>query len=173
MTQAAHFFTFRPRNGFTRNPLWIVRLFKSFHFASCNLMFFIVGAVLFSSTVLLPQFLQTLLDYTAEAAGSAAYVGLPTEKNNAAAGVMNFMRKIGQSVGTSVVTTLIARRTQYHQSVLAEYTGSLRFETAVRAPAHRLLMFYRVLAVVSTLMFLLSFLLANNDPKAGGEIPMH
>ena len=32
-------------------------------------MFFVVGVVLFSSTVLLPQFLQTLMGYTAEAAG--------------------------------------------------------------------------------------------------------
>lgn len=40
----------------------------------------------------------------------AGYVGVPREKTNAAAGLMNFMRNIGQSVGTSAVTTLIARR---------------------------------------------------------------
>src|SRR3984885_15242147 len=57
----------------------------------------------------------------------AGYVGLSAEKTNAAAGLMNFMRNIGQSVGTSAVTTLIARRSQYHQSVLAEYTASGRF----------------------------------------------
>jgi DHA2 family multidrug resistance protein len=45
----------------------------------------------------------------------AGYVGLPAEKTNAAAGLLNFMRNIGQSVGTSAVTTLIARRSQYHQ----------------------------------------------------------
>jgi len=44
----------------------------------------------------------------------AGYVGLPAGKTNAAAGLMNFMRNIGQSVGTSAVTTLIARRSQYH-----------------------------------------------------------
>ena len=43
----------------------------------------------------------------------AGYIGLPAEKTNAAAGLMNFMRNIGQSVGTSVVATLIARRSQY------------------------------------------------------------
>jgi MFS transporter, DHA2 family, multidrug resistance protein len=43
------------------------------------------------------------------------------------------MRNIGQSVGTSAVTTLIARRSQYHQSVLAEYTGSGRFHSALMA----------------------------------------
>ena len=54
----------------------------------------------------------------------AGYVGLAPEKTNAAAGLMNFFRNMGQSVGTSAVTTLIARRSQYHQSVLAEYTAS-------------------------------------------------
>ena len=32
-------------------------------------MFFVVGILLFSSTVLLPQFLQTLMGYTAQKAG--------------------------------------------------------------------------------------------------------
>jgi MFS transporter, DHA2 family, multidrug resistance protein len=32
-------------------------------------MFFVVGVVLFSSTALLPQFLQTLMGYTAQKAG--------------------------------------------------------------------------------------------------------
>jgi DHA2 family multidrug resistance protein len=68
----------------------------------------------------------------------AGYVGLPAEKTNAAAGLMNFMRNIGQSVGTSAVTTLLARRSQYHQSVLAEYTSSGRFNAAVAHLATRL-----------------------------------
>jgi DHA2 family multidrug resistance protein len=51
---------------------------------------------------------------------------------------MNFMRNIGQSVGTSAVTTLIARRSQYHQSVLAGYTASTRFHDATIALATRL-----------------------------------
>ena len=68
----------------------------------------------------------------------AGYVGLPAEKTNAAAGLMNFMRNIGQSVGTSVVTTLIARRSQYHQSVLAEYTASGRFHASITGLAMRL-----------------------------------
>src|SRR5258708_28551267 len=54
----------------------------------------------------------------------AGYVGLPAGKTNAAAGLMNFMRNIGQSVGTSAVTTLISRPSPYHQSVLAGYTTS-------------------------------------------------
>ena len=243
-------------------------------------MFFVGGVVLFSSTVLLPQFLQTLMGYTAEAAGmvlSAAanlllfvlplvgrllgrfqarhllafgwitlafgmylsckridllisfrgamwmrvvqylpvgflfvpltavgYVALPKEKSNAAAGLMNFMRNMGQSVGTSAVTTLIARRSQYHQSVLAEHTRSPRFDAVVAGLAdrlthvglslhsaqqqalariYRMLMsqaqaisyveVYWLLAIVSVLMFFLSFLLAKSEPGGGGNVAMH
>ena len=41
------------------------------------------------------------------------------EKGNSVSGLMNFMRNIGSSVGTSMVTTLLARRAQFHQSILA------------------------------------------------------
>jgi DHA2 family multidrug resistance protein len=199
---------------FHREPVVDVRLFKLFNFASCSVMMFVLGIVLFSSTVLLPQFLQTLMGYTAESAGMvlsgaaillvfvlpvvgrlsarfqarhllafgwitlamamyltckridlfisfraaawlrvwqylpvgflfvpltmAAYVGLPAEKSNAAAGLINFVRNMGQSVGTSAVTTLIARRSQYHQSVLAEYTRSHRFNAATAGLTARL-----------------------------------
>jgi MFS transporter, DHA2 family, multidrug resistance protein len=175
-----------------------LRLFKNFNFAMANLMMFILGVVYFSSLVLIPQFLQTLLGYTAELAGLvlsasgvvlllampvvgqlttriaakyliafgwltmsiallystrridleisfgvamwlrvaqaaplpflfvpitlASYVGLATEKSNDAAGMINFMRNIGSSVGTSMVTTLLARRAQFHQAMLASYT---------------------------------------------------
>ena len=34
------------------------------------------------------------------------------------AGMINFMRNIGSGVGTSMVTTMIARRSQYHQTIL-------------------------------------------------------
>jgi DHA2 family multidrug resistance protein len=51
---------------------------------------------------------------------------------------MNFFRNMGQSVGTSAVTTMIARRSQYHQSVLAEYTASGRFHSSIAALATRL-----------------------------------
>jgi DHA2 family multidrug resistance protein len=50
----------------------------------------------------------------------AAYIGIPPEKNNAVSGIINFMRNIGSSVGTSLVTTLIARRSQLHQLRLVE-----------------------------------------------------
>jgi DHA2 family multidrug resistance protein len=192
---------------FQKAPIVDVRLFRNFNVATTNLMFLVLGVALFSSTVLMPQLLQTLMGYTAQKAGMvlsvgalvvlfvlpmvgklttrfqaryiiafgwltlaismyisckqidllmsfgsatllrvwqyvpvaflfvpltlAGYVGLPAEKTNAAAGLMNFMRNIGQSVGTSAVTTLIARRSQYHQNVLAEYTGTARFRGAL------------------------------------------
>jgi DHA2 family multidrug resistance protein len=199
---------------FQKEPIVDVRLFKNFNVATTNLMFLMLGAALFSSTVLMPQLLQTLMGYTAQKAGNvlsagalvvllvlpmvgklttrfqarhiiafgwiglavamyisskqvdllmsfrsatllrvwqyipvaflfvpltlAGYVGLAPEKTNAAAGLMNFSRNMGQSVGTSAVTTLIARRSQYHQSVLAEYTASGRFHSSIAALATRL-----------------------------------
>ena len=199
---------------FHKQPIIDVRLFKNVNFAAASLMFFILGVILFGSTVIMPQFLQTLMGYTAETAGFvlsagavvilctlpfvgrlttrvparnliafgwialtvgmyvstrrtdlqisfsaaswlriiqafplaflfvpitlAAYVGIPPEKNNAAAGIVNFMRNMGQSVGTSLVTTVVAQRSQYHQSVLAEHTGSPSFQNALNALARRL-----------------------------------
>lgn len=67
-----------------------------------------------------------------------AYVGLPGEKSNAAAGIVNFMRNIGGSVGTSTVSTMLARRSQFHQSVLAEHTRSQQFSEATDALARSL-----------------------------------
>jgi MFS transporter, DHA2 family, multidrug resistance protein len=49
-----------------------------------------------------------------------AYVGIPPEKNNSVAGIVNFMRNMGSSVGTSLVTTMIARRSQFHQARLVQ-----------------------------------------------------
>ena len=181
---------------YQKAPIIDVRMFKSFNFASSSLMMFMLGILLFSSLVLMPQFLQTLLGYTSELAGLAlsagglvllfempimgqlttkiqarrligfgwlalsiamlystrridlqisfsaatwlriaqviglgflfvpitlvAYVGIAPEKNNSVAGIINFMRNIGSSVGTSLVTTLIARRSQFHQARLVE-----------------------------------------------------
>jgi DHA2 family multidrug resistance protein len=131
----------------------------------------------------------------------AAYVGLPESQSNAAAGLINFTRNIGQSVGTSAVTTLLARRGQYHQSVLAEYTRSYRFNEAVAGLTSRLthaglsmysaqqqamarmynlvssalsyVEIYWLLASTSALMFFLCFLLAKNQPGKGGNVAVH
>jgi MFS transporter, DHA2 family, multidrug resistance protein len=50
---------------------------------------------------------------------TAAYAFLPREKNNAASGLMNLARNIGGSVGISVVTTMLDRRTQVHLNYLS------------------------------------------------------
>ena len=52
---------------------------------------------------------------------TAAYSGVPSEKNNNASAIINMMRNIGGSVGIAALTTLIARRQQYHQSMLVEH----------------------------------------------------
>jgi DHA2 family multidrug resistance protein len=49
---------------------------------------------------------------------TAAYAFLPRDKNNAASGLMNLARNIGGSVGISVVTTMLDRRTQVHRAYL-------------------------------------------------------
>ena len=51
---------------------------------------------------------------------TAAYSFLPREKNNAASGLMNLARNIGGSIGISFVTTMLARRAQFHQVRLVE-----------------------------------------------------
>src|SRR5271163_578947 len=52
---------------------------------------------------------------------TAAYAFLPRDKNNAASGLMNLARNIGGSVGISVVTTMLDRRTQFHMTSLASH----------------------------------------------------
>jgi len=188
---------------FHETPIIDVRMFKNFNFASANAMMFTTGILLFSSLVMMPLFLQTLLGYTSELAGLAlsagsivlliempiigqlsamvqarrliafgwlllaismyystqridlqmsfsaatwlrvfqglglgflfvpitlvAYVGIAPEKNNSVAGLINFMRNIGSSVGTSMVTTLLAQRSQLHQNRIVEFTRTDSF----------------------------------------------
>ncbi|MGH9773825.1 MAG: DHA2 family efflux MFS transporter permease subunit [Candidatus Acidiferrales bacterium] len=195
---------------FHKSPIIDVRLFKNVNFAKANLLIFMLGFAYFSSLVMMPLFLQTLLGYTAQVAGFAispgafvlllitpvvgvlttkfqarylaafgwlylagamlystvhidllisfnsavwlrvvqvaglgflfvpinlvAYIGIAPEKNNAVAGLVNFMRNIGSSVGTSFVTTMLVRRSQYHQQILTDYSrpGNFNFQNAVK-----------------------------------------
>lgn len=185
---------------FQKQPIVDVRLFKNMNFLGANAMMFILGIMLFSSLVMMPQFLQTLMGYTAESAGLVlsggalvllflmpiagaivgkfqaryiigvgwlalslgmyystqhldldisfgtasflrvlqvfglaflfvpinivSYVGLSADKSNSVSGLINFMRNIGSSIGTSMVTTLIARRSQFHQVHLAAHASA-------------------------------------------------
>src|SRR5438093_1253163 len=54
---------------FQKQPIVDVRLFKNMNFLGANAMMFILGIMLFSSLVMMPLFLQTLMGYTAESAG--------------------------------------------------------------------------------------------------------
>jgi DHA2 family multidrug resistance protein len=58
-----------------KNPVMNLRLFKFKNFAICCLLMMLVGGVLNAATVLQPQFLQTLLGYTATNAGMALTAG--------------------------------------------------------------------------------------------------
>jgi MFS transporter, DHA2 family, multidrug resistance protein len=201
---------------FQKAPIVDVRLFKNMNFLGANFMMFILGIMLFSTLVMMPQFLQTLMGYTAESAGLvlsgggllllflmpiagtlsskvqaryiiafgwlalslamyystqhldleisfrtasllrvaqvfglgflfvpinlASYIGMPPEKSNSVAGLVNFMRNIGASIGTSMVTTLIARGSQFRQVYLVAHAGAGRaeFTQAVRGLTARL-----------------------------------
>jgi len=50
-----------------------------------------------------------------------AYSYLPKHKNNKASSLTNLFRNQGGSFGIAFVTTMLARRTQYHQSVLVAH----------------------------------------------------
>ncbi|MGH9622989.1 MAG: DHA2 family efflux MFS transporter permease subunit [Bryobacteraceae bacterium] len=57
------------------DPIVDVRLLKNRNFGTAVFFSFVLGIVLFGSTVLIPQFLQTSLGYTAELAGLALSPG--------------------------------------------------------------------------------------------------
>jgi len=176
-----------------KDPIIDLHLFKDRSFAVGNMLMFMVGFALMSSTVLLPLFMQTVMGYSAEQAGlalmpggfailvsmpivgfllgrydarrlllfgmamlsfalfhmtrfdtavdfrtvatarifqaiglaflfvpinTAAYAFIPKNKSNAASGLINLARNIGGSIGISLVTTMLARRTQFHQANL-------------------------------------------------------
>jgi DHA2 family multidrug resistance protein len=67
---------------------------------------------------------------------TTALAGMPRAKSNNASAIINMMRNVGGSFGISVVTTLIARREQYHRSVLVAHVSPLSHPYA--AALHRL-----------------------------------
>ena len=71
---------------------------------------------------------------------TAAYAYLPREKNNAASGLMNLARNIGGSVGISLVTTLLDRRAQVHQTYLSGHlsASNINMRRALLGAAGRL-----------------------------------
>jgi DHA2 family multidrug resistance protein len=177
----------------TPDPIVDLPLFKNTNFLITNIMMFAIFFVLLSTTQLLPQLVQQLLQYDATKAGlilmpggfavmalmpvvgqlvnriqpkyliafgllcmaatmqymtsfdaqlsfykiamarvfqagamaflfvpinTIAYTGLPSGKSNNASALINLMRNLGSSVGISVVTTMLDRRSQFHQERL-------------------------------------------------------
>jgi DHA2 family multidrug resistance protein len=60
------------------------------------------------------------------------YAGVPPQKNNAVAGIMNLAHNIGGSIGIALVTTIIARHSQVHQAQLASSAGRYNHALQVR-----------------------------------------
>ena len=195
------------------HPIIEVRLFSDRTFLTACIMLFMVGFVLYATTLLLPQLAQTLMGYTAELAGlmimpgglvlmlsmplvgfllsrydaraligfgllvltvamfsmahridlsadfrtmvwarvfqasalgflfipinTVAYSYLARDKRNAASGLINLFRNVGASVGISFVTTMLARRAQFHQTALASHANVFnpQFNAAVQGTA--------------------------------------
>jgi len=72
---------------------------------------------------------------------TVAYIGITPDKSNSASAIINMMRNIGGSVGISIATTLIARREQYHQSVLVSHVTP--YDSAYRGMASGLQQSYQ------------------------------
>ncbi len=196
-----------------KDPVVDLSLLKDRNFGVSAFLMFMVGVVLLGSTVLIPQYLQLVMGYSATQAGlaispggllvmfmlplvgfllskvearwmigiglvitslalihmtnfdiymdfkyavyarcaqaaglaflfvpinTAAYAFVPPNKNNAASGLINLARNVGGSLGISVVTTILARRSQFHQQRLTENTTLLNshFNDAIRSASH-------------------------------------
>jgi len=62
----------------------------------------------------------------------AAYNGLPFGKNNNASALINLARNLGGSIGIAVSNTILAQRSQLHQSRLVENVSAYDTETTQR-----------------------------------------
>jgi DHA2 family multidrug resistance protein len=229
------------------DPVVEIKLLRERNFALANVLYFLFSFVLFGSTVLIPQMLQSLYGYSATDAGlvlgpgafvivlmaplvvqlvrrvgasklivvasivlalsmwqfssfdlsadyshqawarafqglglafffvpvsQVAYSYLPRNKNNKGSSITNLFRNQGGSFGISFVTTILARRQQFHQSILAQHatmfdpptvealarfkqslvhTGYSSSEAVLRAPA---LLYETVKKQAATLAFL-------------------
>jgi MFS transporter, DHA2 family, multidrug resistance protein len=182
-----------------KDPVVDLKMLKDRNFAISTVAMFFLGFVLYASTVLIPQFLQQMMGYTAELAGLAlspggavimvmmpvvgilvskvdtrylvsfgctvsalalfvmagwnlnidyrhavearmlqtfglaflfipinvaAFAYVPKEKTNMGTGIINLARNIGASVGIATVTTMLERRTQFHQAQLMEHVNT-------------------------------------------------
>jgi DHA2 family multidrug resistance protein len=75
----------------------------------------------FRAAVLMRMFQASGIAFLFVPINSIVYNGIPPEKNNQVSGIVNLSRNMGGDIGISLVTTLIARRSQFHQSRLVEH----------------------------------------------------
>jgi DHA2 family multidrug resistance protein len=183
----------------TEHPILDLSLYRKRNFAMTQLVMLVIGAALYATTVMIPQFLQEQLGYTATEAGLAlsaggvvlmflfpivgyigqkvdprlmitigfslltlgiwrigdlylgitfwdaaswrvvmvlgmpflfvpisvmSYVGIPQAKNNEVSGMTALARNIGGSIGVSFISTMLVRRAQTHQRILAAHVSS-------------------------------------------------
>ena len=177
------------------HPIVELRLLKRRNLATAMFSMVMLGSVLYGTTILLPEFLQTLMGYSAQQAGECmalggflmmltmpmagaltgkldpryllvvgygatslglyhmathlslgmgfgtaamlrtyqvaglafifipsnvlCYAGIPREKNNQVASMMNFVRNIGGSAGIAIVSTMVTRAAQRRQVYLS------------------------------------------------------
>ncbi len=200
------------------HPIIDLKLFRDRSFATANSLMFMLGFVLWGSTLLIPLFAQTMLGYPAEQAGlvlmpgglaiiaflplvgyllarrdprylmifgllilsgslffmtrfdllinfqtvafarlvqgaGLAFYSCPStrlpipifrrDKNNAASGLINLARNVGASMGISFVTTMLDRRTQFHQDRLAAHLNPANPRRAGDAAWHHVRARYR------------------------------
>jgi DHA2 family multidrug resistance protein len=64
---------------------------------------------------------------------AASYVGIPAQKTEQAASLINVARNTGGSMGISLYTTLLAQHQQFHQSRLVEsiYASSIEYQNTL------------------------------------------
>lgn len=79
--------------------------------------------VSFNHAVISRMILSTSLAFLFVPINTVAYSGLSKKVYDQAAGLINLSRNLGASFGISFVTTLLARRAQFHQTVLSSHTS--------------------------------------------------
>jgi len=75
----------------------------------------------FRAAVLMRMFQASGIAFLFVPINSIVYNGIPPQKNNQVSGIVNLSRNMGGDIGIALVTTLIARRSQFHQSRLVEH----------------------------------------------------
>ena len=75
----------------------------------------------FRTAVLMRIFQTSGIAFLFVPINSVVYNGVPPQKNNQVSGIVNLSRNMGGDIGIALVTTLIARRSQFHQARMVEH----------------------------------------------------